>query len=313
MTAASPIVIAHRGASGYLPEHSIEAKLLAYGMSADFLEQDVIATRDGELVVLHDLYLDDVSDVRARFPGRARRDGRHYVVDFDLAELETLRFHERRRSGGAERVYPNRFAADHIGFAVVPLRAELQLIQALNQSTGRCVGVYPEIKDPRWHHEHGFDLARALVALLEELGYTGPDAPVFVQCFDAHELARTRNELGCRLKLVQLIAARDSADSLSATGLERISAYADAVGPPYEVLMRLRRGGARPDSSVQRIHEAGLALHPYTFRRDALPAGLPFDFDALLEFFLREVGVQGLFTDHPDHAIRVRNTIAGTP
>src|SRR5688572_24954616 len=94
-----PFVIAHRGASGYLPEHTLAAKALAYGLGADYLEQDVVATRDGRLVVLHDLHLDDISDVARRFPGRQRADGRHYVVDFDLSELETLRVFERRTPG----------------------------------------------------------------------------------------------------------------------------------------------------------------------------------------------------------------------
>jgi glycerophosphoryl diester phosphodiesterase len=87
---AAPIVIAHRGASGYLPEHTLEAKALAYGLGADYLEQDVVATRDAQLVVLHDLHLDDVTDVASRFPGRQRADGRHYAIDFDLAELQQL-------------------------------------------------------------------------------------------------------------------------------------------------------------------------------------------------------------------------------
>ena len=107
-----PIVIAHRGASGYLPEHTLVAKALAHGLGADYLEQDVVATRDGQLVVLHDLYLDDVTDVAAKFPGRQRTDGRHYVIDFDLAELKTLTIFERRAPGALTAKYPARFPVD---------------------------------------------------------------------------------------------------------------------------------------------------------------------------------------------------------
>src|ERR671913_1263146 len=107
-----PIVIAHRGASGYLPEHTLAGKALAYGLGADFLEQDVVATRDSQLVVLHDIYLDDVTDVAVRFPGRHREDGRHYVVDFDLAELQTLTVFERRAPGSSAAKFPSRFPAD---------------------------------------------------------------------------------------------------------------------------------------------------------------------------------------------------------
>jgi glycerophosphoryl diester phosphodiesterase len=94
-----PLVIAHRGASGYLPEHTLPSKALAHAMGADFLEQDVVATRDGQLIVFHDLYLDDLTDVSERFPGRARGDGRHYCMDLDLDEIRTLRVHERVRPG----------------------------------------------------------------------------------------------------------------------------------------------------------------------------------------------------------------------
>ena len=106
---AQPVVIAHRGASGYLPEHTLEAKALAYGLGADFLEQDVVATRDHELVVLHDLYLDDVTNVAQIFPGRQRTDGHYYVIDFDLSELRALSVSERRRPGSEEPLFEQRF------------------------------------------------------------------------------------------------------------------------------------------------------------------------------------------------------------
>ena len=140
-----PIVIAHRGASGYLPEHTLAAKALAHGLGADYLEQDVVATRDSQLVVLHDLHLDDVSDVAVKFPGRYRNDGRHYVIDFDLAELKTLTIFERRAPGAATPKFPARFPADVGLFGIATLQQELELIRGLNRSTGRAVGIYPEI------------------------------------------------------------------------------------------------------------------------------------------------------------------------
>ncbi|HEX7236991.1 MAG TPA: glycerophosphodiester phosphodiesterase family protein, partial [Gammaproteobacteria bacterium] len=150
-----PIVIAHRGASGYLPEHTLAAKALAHGLGADYLEQDVVATRDSQLVVLHDLYLDDVTDVAQKFSGRHRQDGRHYVIDFDLAELETLTVFERRAPGTANAKYPARFPADTALFRIATLPQELELIRGLNRSTGRTAGIYSEIKDPEWHRRHG--------------------------------------------------------------------------------------------------------------------------------------------------------------
>src|SRR5690606_38952800 len=107
-----PLVIAHRGASGYLPEHTLPAKALAHAQGADFLEQDVVASRDGALLVFHDLVLDELTDVAERFPGRARADGLHYVIDFDLAELRTLKAGERRLRGSRDARFPGRFPAD---------------------------------------------------------------------------------------------------------------------------------------------------------------------------------------------------------
>ena len=141
MSAADVTIIAHRGASGYLPEHTLEAKALAYAMGADYLEQDVVATRDGQLIVLHDIHVDRVSDVAERFPDRHRSDGRYYVRDFDLPELRTLNVHERRDEDGKTAVFPRRFPTNSGRFSIATLGEEIEMIQGLNRSTGRAVGI----------------------------------------------------------------------------------------------------------------------------------------------------------------------------
>jgi glycerophosphoryl diester phosphodiesterase len=304
-----PIVIAHRGASGYLPEHTLAAKALAHGLGADFLEQDVVATRDSQLVVLHDLYLDDVSDVARHFPGRHRDDGRHYVVDFDLAELRTLTIFERRAPGTSAAKYPARFPAGTGLFGVATLEEELQLIQGLNRSTGRTAGIYPEIKDPDWHRRHGIDLAKLLLARLRAFGYSSAEDPVFVQCFDAAELKRLKHGLGCELRLVQLVGPEpDYSALLTTTGLRSISAYACGLGPHYSQLVAEGdRGRPRRADLALGARDAGLALHAYTFRRDALPAYAR-TLEELLEFFWIEIAVDGVFCDHPDVAVSVRDS-----
>ncbi len=302
-----PIVIAHRGASGYLPEHTLPAKALAYGLGADFLEQDVVATRDGRLVVLHDIYLDDVSDVAQRFPGRHRDDGRHYVVDFDLAEIETLTVVERRAPATSAVRFPARFPANTGIAGIAPLETELRLIQGLNKSMGRTVGVYPEIKDPEWHRQHGIDLAALLLAELATFGYSRPDDPVFVQCFAAHELVRVRNELGCALRLIQLVEPTpEYAELLTADGLKRVARYAHGLAPNHSQLARGDSGRLQLAPLVEPARDCGLELHPYTFRRDELPAYAR-TIEELLEFFFVEVRVEGVFCDHPDIAVRVRD------
>lgn len=305
-----PIVIAHRGASGYLPEHTLEAKALAYGLGADYLEQDVVATRDSRLVVLHDLHLDEVTDVASRFPGRQRADGRHYAIDFDLAELQQLAVSERRRPGSAAARFPERFPEGVALFRIATLEQELALIAGLNKSMRRIVGIYPEIKDPRWHHDHGVDLARLLLDTLDAHGYDDAGSPAYVQCFDAGELRRVREELECRLKLVQLVGEEPAyAPLLTSDGLARIARYADALGPSYKQLVAAQSFPLRRSALAEAAKRAGLLLHPYTFRRDDAPPYAP-DFEALLRAFFNDIEVDGLFCDQPDIAVRVRDRAA---
>lgn len=300
-------IIAHRGASAYLPEHTLAAKALGYAMGADFLEQDVVATRDGELVVLHDIHLDRVTDVAARFPDRAREDGRFYVRDFDLAEIRTLCVTERLDAEG-NAVYPGRFPPHSSRFGVNTLAEELEFLHGLNRATGGSAGVYPEIKRPAWHRRQGIDLGAMLLDVLAAYGYQGPDDPVYVQCFDAAELKRLRHELGCRMRLVQLIGdnswgeAETDYDLLcTEQGLAEVADTADAIGPWVNRLYTPGVNGGPPDSSglVECAHDAGLLVHPYTFRADALAPGFD-DFGDMVRYFCVDLGVDGLFTDFPD-------------
>lgn len=308
-------VIAHRGASGYLPEHTLPAKAMAYAMGADFLEQDVVATRDGELVVLHDIYLDRVTDVAAHYPGRARADGRYYVCDFDLAEIRTLNVTERLDAEG-QPVYPGRFPPHRGRFAVHTLEEELEFVAGLNRATGRNTGVYPEIKRPAWHREQGIDISAAMLELLAAQGYEGPDDPIFVQCFDATELLRVRRDLGCRMRLVQLIgenswgeAATDYDLLRTAGGLADLAQTVDAIGPWVNQLYTPGSHGEAHCSSglTERAHRAGLMVHPYTFRADDLAPGFR-NFEEMVRYFCSELGIDGLFTDFPD---QVSQLLAG--
>jgi glycerophosphoryl diester phosphodiesterase len=310
--AVRPLVIAHRGASGYLPEHTAEAKTLAYGMGADYLEQDVVATRDGKLIVLHDVTLDAVTNVAAVFPGRARTDGRHYAIDFDLAEIRRLCVIERRRAGTSEALYPRRFASSTVPFRISTLSEEIELVQGLNRTTGRQVGIYPEIKEPRWHREHGIDLAALLLEELERYGYRGVDASVFVQCFDSAELARIRNELESSLPLIQLLPCSDRATrEISASDAATLAAHSTGVGLPYEQLIappNHRTTAPAPAPLAAALRAAGLRIHAYTFRADQVPAWAT-SFRDLLHVFLADLGVDGVFCDHPDIAVDVRDSL----
>ncbi len=269
-------------------------------MGADYLEQDVVATRDGELIVFHDLTLDDTTNVRTRFPDRARPDGHFYCVDFTLEEIRQLGVGERRAPGRSEPRYRGRFPDEAAGFTIVTLEEELRFIHGLMHSTGRRIGIYPEIKQPAWHREHGIELSRAMLAVLTRFGYTEMEQDVFVQCFDPQELQRLRAEHGCRLRLVQLLAEEGGLPSRAT--LDRIARYANAVGPSIRLIHRgQRQNGGLPmlTSLVDDAHAAGLAVHPYTFRKDEMPAGFD-SFDSLLDLFLHQLRVDGVFTDFPD-------------
>ncbi len=300
------LIIAHRGASGYLPEHTLEAKALAYAQGADYLEQDVVATRDDRLVVLHDIHLDRVTDVAARFPDRRRPDGRWYARDFDLAELETLNVHERRAADGAA-VYPGRFPTGTGAFRVPTLEAEIEMIQGLNRSTGRRVGIYPEIKRPAWHRGEGIDLGARLLEILDGYGYRRRGDSVYVQCFDAAELVRLRDDLGCDLKLVQLIGENAWGESgtdydalRTRRGLERLAEVVDGIGPWVEQLYTPGAGGpAKSTGLAGDARKLGLAVHPYTFRADDLAPGFT-SFDEMVRWSAHGLKVDGVFTDFPD-------------
>lgn len=295
-----PIVIAHRGASGYLPEHTLVAKALAFGMGADYLEQDVVATRDQQLVVFHDLTLEGTTDVQQRFPDRGRADSRFYCIDFTLEELRTLTVGERRAPGGSGLLFPGRFPDGAGRFSIQTLEEELAFIQGLVQSTGRRVGIYPEIKEPAWHRNEGIELGDRLLDVLNRFGYrTGEDA-VFVQCFCPEELERLRKDCGCCLRLVQLLDG--SGDVPSSVQLKRVATYADGIGPSLSLIYRGMNGSSPVLTSlVSDAQKAGLAVHPYTLRKDALPGGMN-KLGDLLDLLLVKLGVDGVFTDFPDLA-----------
>ncbi len=301
-----PVVIAHRGASGYLPEHTLEAKSRAHEMGADFLEQDIVATADDELVVLHDVHLDRVTDVATRYPGRHRNDGRYYVRDFTLAELLELSVWERFDATGAA-VYPTRYPTRVGNFRIHTLAEELALLAELNRAAGRNTGIYPEIKRPAWHIAEGVDIASLLRDILVNHGLADGHVPVFVQCFDAAELRRLREELDYPWQLVQLIginswdeAPTDYDQLITAEGLREVAEYAAAIGPWLPLLYSVEGCGESVGTGLVKLaHDAGLLVHAYTFRCDDLPAGFG-SYPDLIRFAALKLGVDGLFTDFPD-------------
>lgn len=321
--AGDVVVVAHRGASGYLPEHTLEAKAMAYAQGADYIEQDLVLSKDGVPLVLHDIHLDTVTDVARVFPDRKRADGRYYAIDFTLLEIKRLKVNERINLKTGRPVYPNRFPASGSAFAVPTLVEEIELIQGLNRSTGRRVGIYPEIKKPAFHRAEGRDISRIVVETLRAHGYAGKDDLVYLQCFDWNETQRIRKQLGYQGRLVQLIAENDwneapdvDFDGLrTPEGLARIAEVADGIGPwmPH-VVTGLDRSTGKPAATglAAEARRLGLEVHPYTFRADSLPKYVR-SLEEAFQIFLVQVGVDGLFTDFPDRAVAFVKTMKRAP
>jgi glycerophosphoryl diester phosphodiesterase len=310
------IVIAHRGACGYLPEHTLAGKAYAHAVGANYLEQDVVLTRDAVPVVFHDLVLEEVTDVAEVYPQRRRDDGHWYLLDFTFVELQRLAVRERVDPRTGAPAWPRRFHAASLPLRIPSLAEELTFIRALNAATGREAGVYTEVKSPAWHRQRGYDPSPIVLRTLAEHGYRARSDRAYLQCFDAGELRRIRGELQCELKLVQLIgenAWAESGDDYEAMrtpdGLREVAAYADGIGPWIPQVVRWPEDGgthgATTDAAphalplVDDAHAAGLVVHPYTLRVDALPPGAR-DVDDAHRALFEIAGVDGVFADFPD-------------
>ena len=334
-TMPTPIVIAHRGASGHRPEHTLEAYRLAIEMGADFIEPDLVSTRDGVLVARHENEIGSTTDVAARPEFAARRttktiDGTPvpgwFTEDFTLAELKTLRARER---------LPHLRGTAHDGRYEIPTLDEIiALVRRESAARGREIGIYPETKHPSYFDSLGLALEPPLLAALEAAGWRDAAAPVFIQSFETANLRRLREVT--RVRLVQLIEdepgmrpydfvragdRRTYADLVTPAGLAWVAAYADAIGPAKSwVIPRTPDGRlAAPTRLVADAHAAGLLVHPWTFRSENqfLPADLRAGDRGAADFARRHgdaaaelaaflaAGVDGVFADFPDVAVRV--------
>jgi len=328
-----PIVIGHRGASGYRPEHTLASYELAIEMGADYIEPDLVSTKDHVLVARHENDITATTNVADHTEFADRRTTKvidgiavtgWFTEDFTLAELKTLRAKERLPD-----IRPANTAFD--GLYQIPTFQEVIDLAKRSQ-----VGIYPETKHPTYFRTIGLPLEEPLVQALRANGYRGRNAPVFIQSFEVGNLQQLNRMTN--VQLVQLIDAtgkpydfvvsgdpRTYADLVTPAGLAEIATYADGIGPnknlivPRDAQNRLMA----PTTLVRDAHRAGLVLHPWTFRRENtfLPEDFrqgnpasPFylqatgDFPAELRLFYK-LGVDGLFSDNPDAAVAVRHEV----
>ena len=327
--AARRIVIAHRGASGERPEHTLLSYQLAIEQGADFIEPDLVPTRDGVLVARHENEISGTTDVAARPEFAARKatktiDGAPFTgwftEDFTLAELKTLRAKER-----LPQLRPGNTRYD--GQAEIPTLDEIiALAKQASRETGRTIGIYPETKHPSYFASIGLPLEERLVERLRAAGWDRADAPVFIQSFEVANLKKLKTMT--RVPLIQLMAASggpaDGAEPSYAAmatpeGLRHVAAYATGVGP--ERTMILPSSGTAT-TLVTDAHAAALKVHPWTFRAEnffLLPAyrsaGGPAEHGRLAEeiaYFIG-LGVDGLFSDYPYIAVSARASAPASP
>jgi glycerophosphoryl diester phosphodiesterase len=293
------LVIAHRGASGHRPEHTLASYELAIALGADFIEPDLVITRDGVLIARHENEISETTDVSARPEFADRRTSRRidgvevsgwFAEDFTLAEIKTLR--ARERLPFRDHSWDGRFE--------IPTFEEV-----LDLALRTSVGVYPETKHPSYFRRIGLPLEEPLLAALEARGWTDPDAPVFIQSFETANLRELRKQTGVRL--IQLLEA-EGHGLATPEDLAWIATYADGIGPDKRLIVPKGHDGRLlpPTSLVEDAHRAGLLVHPWTFRSDPQFLAPEYGGRPELEYeqFYR-LGVDGVFSDFPEVAVRV--------
>ena len=336
--AVEPLVIGHRGASGYRPEHTLEAYELAIDMGADIIEPDLVATSDGVLVARHENEISGTTDVEAHpeFAGRYTTktiDGQTvtgwFTEDFTMAELETLSATER-----VPELRPDNTVFDRL-YEIPTFQEVIDLAQE------RGVGIYPETKHPSYFDSIGLSLEEPLVKALTASGWDEPTDPVFIQSFETANLRQL--DTMTDLPLVQLIGGsgqpydfqaggyqnRTYANLVTPRGLAWIATYADGIGPTKDLIVPRDANGNRtqPTTLVDDAHRQGLVVHPWTFRNENtfLPAdlragdpghpgyaGATGDAPDEYQLFF-DLGVDGVFSDNPDTAVAARTSWTRLP
>jgi glycerophosphoryl diester phosphodiesterase len=328
-----PLVIGHRGASGYRPEHTLAAYELAIQLGADYVEPDLVSTRDGVLVARHENEIGGTTDVAAHpeFAGRRTTkviDGTSitgwFTEDFTLAELKTLR--------AVERIPALRPANTNFNgqFEVPTLQEVLDLVAEVNRTRDRDdhIGVYPETKHPSYFDSIGLSLEEPLVTTLRANGYTRPTDRAFIQSFEVANLREL--DRMTRLPIVQLFSSsgrpfdftlagdpRTYADLATPAGLRQVARYADGIGPSKDMVIPLAPGGSlgTPTSLVRDAHRAGLIVHIYTMRNENnfVPPALRTSTDPSQRGQVEAeyaaywaTGIDGLFSDNADTAVGTR-------
>ncbi len=341
-----PLIVAHRGASGYVPEHTLEAYALAIEQGADYIEPDLVATKDGYLIARHEPNIIDTTDVKDRgeFRNRKRKtmiDGveeeGYFAADFTLAEIRTL---------GAVQQFADRDQSLNGMYTVPTFEEVIELAQDKSQHNKRTIGIYPETKHPTYHQTLGLPLEDRLIEALGRAGWNYRDAPVFIQSFEPANLRYLRSVT--EVKLVQLIAASGVAadgslqfnppfdrpydwtvsgdtryfgELVTAPGLAEISTYADGIGVWKRYIVSAADSKSTATAAYSQAncnvpsrsplidvaHQAGLLVHAWTFRNELHQLAAEYQGNPVNEYLqFYRLNVDAVFSDFPDTAVAAR-------
>jgi glycerophosphoryl diester phosphodiesterase len=341
-----PLVIGHRGASGYLPEHTLQSYALAIKLGADYVEPDLVVTKDGHLIARHEPNITNTTDVaqHPEFADRRRTamvDGVEeegwFASDFTLAEIKTLR---------AVQTFPERPQRFNGRFKIPTLQEVIDLVKRESRKRDRRIGIYPETKHPTYHVDLGLPIEPRLVKALRRAGWDSRRDPVFIQSFEQSNLKWLNRKIGVRL--VQLVDAFDAnpdgslayappfdrpydwtisgdpelegrtfAFFATDAGLEEISTYADGIGPWKRYIVSTLGTGpessrtlAPPTDLIQRAHAHGLQIHTWTFRNEQSRLVSDYGGNPINEYLqFYELGIDGVFSDFPDTAFTARELL----
>lgn len=296
-------VVAHRGASGYLPEHSLPGVAMAHAWGVDYIEADLVLTRDNHLVVLHDHHVDTTTNVADLFPSRKREDGRFYAIDFDLKELKSLSLRERFDPTNGQLVYSERFGKKRFDFKIPTFKEYIELILELNRITGSKVRMYVELKGFTFHKNAGKDILRHFVETLREYKLDVDDM-VIVQSFHPEPLIQLKDKYHNKLTRVQLIAEDDWNETevkyykmKTPQGIKQVAEYADAIGP---WLGQIRKN----PEMIKFAKHHGLKVHAYTHRKESVRKLGKTDAE-FIRFLADDLKLDGIFSDQADEVLRI--------
>jgi glycerophosphoryl diester phosphodiesterase len=336
----SPLVIGHRGASGYLPEHTLEGYRLAIKLGADYVEPDLVATKDGVLIARHEPDITNTTNVADHTEFASRKTTKTidgvattgwFASDFTLAEIKTL---------GAKQSRPGRPTEFDGKFKIPTLQEIIDLVKRQSRKRGRRIGIYPETKHPTFHKGIGLPLEARLVNVLKRNGLNRRNAPVFIQSFEQSNLKQLNTMT--RVRLIQLMDANDTDANGNPTyappfdrpydwtvsgdptlmnrtfgffatdeGLDEVKTYADGIGPWKVYIVPTTLGGSgdikTPTDLIKRAHDRGLLVHTWTFRNDAMPSAAEYQGNPVFEYLkFYGLGIDGVFSDFPDTAFAAR-------